>query len=281
MDVKRLALIGGLGVAAFVGFLQLQKLTAPAPAAPQQARQAPAPKVAQVKYVDILAAEIDISMGTRVTSEMMGWQKWPEEANTEGFILRSVEPEAMESLIASVAKTTIYAGEPIVHRKIVRSGERGQMAALLKPGMRAVATPISAETAAGGFIKPGDRVDVVLTGRPKRMTGAVNEPDYVAVTIFENVHVLAIDSTYGHAQDGTAYVLGSTALLELSQEDAEALALAENKGELSLTLRGLDRRRPAFIPSAAAGKKEQGDNQVTSLKVYRNGQPQQVAIQGN
>ena len=274
MDTKRLLLIGGLGIVAVVGFLQLQKMTAPAPAPKQNAPVVQ--KVSTVEYVDILIAKVDIPFGTRLNPEIVAWQKWPAEALSETMIDNASQPQAMEKYTRAVARTAMYAGEPILSEKVVHSGERGQMSALLKSGMRAIATRINIESAAGGFIKPNDRVDVILTS--KITTGGAKR-NYASATIFENVKILAIGQTYGTAADGQAYVTGSTALLELSQDDAELLIEAQSTGDLSLTLRGLENRNLVFVPSAATSEREKtGD--VTSLTVYRNGEPHQVAIQG-
>jgi len=281
MDTKRIILLGVLGVVAFGGFLQLKKLSKPAPTPPPAMPQSPT-VVSEVNYVDILVATTDIPMGSRISStENIAWKKWPAEALTPNLIDSDTRQGALEELDTAVARTAIYAGEPIVQRKVVLSGERGQMSALLKPGMRAIATRISVDSAAGGFIQPGDRVDVVLTTQIKNdlpgQSGGNNE--YLATTIFENVHILAIDQTYGDTPEEQATVVGSTALLELSQSDSEILVEAQSKGDLSLTLRGLENRRPGFIPSAATtGRKKTGG--VTSMTIYRNGQTQQVAIQG-
>ena len=62
------------------------------------------------------------------------------------------------------------AGEPIREQKLVKANGSGFMAAILPTGMRAVSTEISAETGAGGFILPNDRVDVVLSKREKQQS---------------------------------------------------------------------------------------------------------------
>ncbi len=276
MDIKRILLIGGLGLVAVVGFLQLQKMGKPV--APRQAVATPVVKaVSTVKYVDILVASRDISLGTRLNPEMMAWKKWPKKGLMENFIDNQTQPNALEIFTRSVTQTAIYEGEPIMARKVVQTGEQGQMSSLLSAGMRAIATRINVETAAGGFIKPGDRVDVVLTTRA--MGTSNGQANYNARTIFENVGVRAIGKTYANTADGTAYVSGSTATLELSQSDAEMLIEAQSKGDISLTLRPLDRRKAGFVPSASvAGRRKSGE--VTSVTIYRNGQPQQVSLQG-
>ena len=112
------------------------------------------------------------------------------------------------------------------------------MAAILPSGMRAISTDISPETAAGGFILPNDRVDVILSKRDKGqdrggMSDAVN-----AEIILSNVRVLAIDQA-PKEKDGENTVLGKTVTLELKPEQAETLARARQSGTLSLALRSL------------------------------------------
>lgn len=281
MDTKKLILVGVLGVVAVGAFLQLQKLSTPPPVVDPTPTAAVQPIVAEVNYVKVLVAATDIPMGSRVTPDSLQWTKWPNEALSENLIDDVSRPGALDELNTAVARTAIYAGEPIVQRKLVLSGDRGQMSALLKPGMRAIATRISVDSAAGGFIQPGDRVDVVLTVQLKNdnQVGGNNQNNYVAKTVFENVHVLAIDQVFGDTPDGQAAVVGSTALLELSQDDSEVLIEAQSTGDLSLILRGLENRRPSFVPSAATvDRKTTGS--VSSMTIYRNGRTQQVSIQG-
>ena len=283
MDTKKLLLMGGLGIVTIVGFLQLQKLNQPAPV--QQTVATPEPQIiSQVDYIDVLAIAVDVSMGQRLTPEMMMWKKWPTEAMSESFIDITTRPQAMEELTSSVVKVPLYAGEPIVQRKVVLKNDRSAMASMLQPGMRAIATRISVDSAAGGFINPNDRVDIVLTTQQRETATpgmqAAAATTYAATTIFENVKVLAVDQVYGNSADGQAFVIGSTATLEMSQEDAEVLIEAQSKGELSLTLRGLDSRRPGFVPSAATTKREEKSASASSITMYRNGQSQQVSVQG-
>lgn len=273
MDVKRLILMGGLGVVALVGFLQLQKLGTPPPvAAPTKAV---VEKISSVEYVDILTASMDIPLGTRLNGEKIKWKKWPAEALSDSYIDNVKFPTALDDFKQAVTRTAIYMGEPILAKKVVHAGDRGQMSAILKPGMRGTSVRISQESAAGGFIQPGDRVDVVLTS-----TGAT--PDQtIASTVFENVGVLAIGKVHTNTTDGTAYVNGTTALLEMSQTDSEILIEAQSKGELSLILRGLDRRKAGTVPSSAAVNARKNNGKLGSITIYRAGQPQQVAVQGN
>ena len=139
----------------------------------------------------------------------------------------------MRALTGAVVRETILKGEPVTERKLVRAGQSGYLAVVLQPGMRAMAVPVSVETAAGGFILPGDRVDVLLSRQVQGGSGEVHRSD----TVLQNVKILAIDQTTKAPEDGTAAVVGAVATLEVGQTDAEVLAQADASGDLSLVLR--------------------------------------------
>ena len=114
----------------------------------------------------------------------------------------------------------------------------GFMAAILPKGMRAVAVDISADSEAGGFILPDDRVDVVLTRHDKSAEKATGVEKYVSDTILRNVRVLAVDQTIDPKGDAKT-ALGKTATLELTESQAEMIELSHQLGTISLTLRSL------------------------------------------
>jgi pilus assembly protein CpaB len=135
--------------------------------------------------------------------------------------------------IGAVVRAPFIKGEPMIASKVVRSGDSGYMAVVLPAGMRAMAVGVKVETAAGGFILPGDRVDVILS---KALKGSSENSLFITTTVLKNIKVLAIDQvTQPDKNENT--VVGATATLEITPTDAEVLALAKAEGELSLTLR--------------------------------------------
>ncbi len=276
MNVKRLGLAAGLGIAAFVIFTQVKKLGTPAPV--QTVVEAPAPVVEKVQYDNVLVATAEIPFGTRINETHFSWKQWPSEAVTPEFITQENSPQAIEEFTGGVAKSIIYQNEPVSERKIVKPGSQGLMASLLNPGMRAVTTRISVDTAAGGFIQPGDHVDIILTSAATTTTPGIGGRGntFVSTTIFENVRVLAIDQTISTSAESGAAIMGSTATFEMTQDDSELLQQAVAQGDLSLTL------RPMVGSYSSRGKSHakiaRNSDSQTSLTVYRNGQPQQVAI---
>lgn len=188
----------------------------------------------EVKTEDVLVAAADIKMGTSVKPDMLKWQEWPRENVAQGFITRGSTPDAMSEMVESIARSQIFAGEPIRENKLVKSNQ-GFMSAILPKGQRAVATSISTATSAGGFILPNDRVDVLMT---RRRTGE-GEEGFATEVILENVRVLAIDQTI-QEKDGEPVVVGETATLQLSPQQVEILTVAQQTADrLSLALRSI------------------------------------------
>ena len=202
-------------------------------------RQAPPPvaPVVQLETVDVLVAKADINLGQTAKPEDFVWQTWPKAAASGSFITRGSRPEAITQIAGSIARTPIMAGEPIREQKLVKAEGSGFMAAILPTGMRAVSTEISAETGAGGFILPNDRVDVLLTRRIKNPVPSL--PDVVhSEVILLNIRVLAIDQA-PKEKDGQSSLVGKTVTLELKPEQEGTLASGRQAGTLSLALRSI------------------------------------------
>lgn len=201
-------------------------------------KPAPAQPVAQLPTVDVLVAKSEIGLGQTVKPEDLQWQTWPAATASSIFIRRNERPDAQTQIAGSIARGAFIAGEPIREQKLVKADGSGFMAAILPTGMRAVSTEISAESGAGGFILPNDRVDVILTRRIKN-TERPSAPDVVLSEILlTNIRVLAIDQA-PKEKDGQSTVVGKTATLELKPEQAIDLAAARQAGTLSLALRSI------------------------------------------
>ena len=211
----------------------------------------PPPPVAQIDTVDVLVANSDIGQGTAVKPGELRWQTWPTASAGPSFIRKSDRPDAMEQLSGSIARVAFASGEPIKEARLIKANGSGYMAAILPAGMRAVSTEISAETGAGGFIIPGDHVDVILTRRDREAEKRGGVEVHTSETILSNVTVLAIDQTV-EDKDGQKVVVGKTATLEVSPRQAETLTLGKQVGTLSLALRS--------IVDTAKGSKDAGDD---------------------
>lgn len=232
-----------------------------------------------VNTVDVLVAAQDIPLGTTLDSSQLEWRVWPAEGAGGTYLTRETRPDAPTELAGQITKSSFFAGEPITEAKLA-STESGFLSAILPAGKRAIATAISADTSAGGFILPNDRVDVIMT---RREDATDNVPErFVTETILNNVRVLAIDQAVEDV-NGEKVVVGQTATLELTPEQAEILTVAQQMSDrLALSLRSLadaDVTRDFTNPDALH-LINGGGTRNTGITVVRNGVARQVDVGG-
>src|SRR3954470_19537288 len=253
--------IGAGGIAAYLASGSDKEVAAPVAAAPQ------------IPTMDVLVAKDDIGLGQTVTAENLQWQTWTESSSSGSFIRKKDRPEAIKDIAGSIARAPFIAGEPIREQKLVKANGSGFMAAILPSGMRAVSTEISAETGAGGFILPNDRVDVILTKREKNPDG--KGADVVqSEIILSNIRVLAIDQA-PKEKEGINTLIGRTATLELKPEQAEMLTRSRQSGTLALALRSI-----TDVNATAEGlSAEQVKKRSESVNVVRYGVANQTTAQ--
>jgi pilus assembly protein CpaB len=231
MKTAQIAVLGLAVIAAGGAGVIAMNLTAP----PAQV-QTDAPQVQQTEMEQVLVASADIAMGGEITSEV-AWVEWPSSAVQDGFIKQSAEPTALEDIMGSIARSPILTGEPIRRAKLIGAGQ-SFMSSILPSGKRAIATQITADTAAGGFILPNDFVDVIMT---KRITATQDSPERITTeTVLKNIRVLAIDQNIQEDEEGRRVKVGETATLELTPDQAELLTVAQQMADrLTLALRSI------------------------------------------
>lgn len=286
------ALTAAIGAAVVVRGMakgQAQPVVAVAPAAP----------VVERPMTEVLIAKRDLPPGTVLVEEDMAWQAWPKDSMNELFVTKETTFNAdnengvakvaataaeaakdavtgpapgMAGLLGAVVREAILAGEPMTARKLVRPGTAGIMAITLDPGMRAMAVPLSAESAAGGFILPGDHVDVVQSREVENAGGAKR---FVSGTVMRNVKVLAIDQATG--AEGAA-VVGATATLQVDARQAEVLVLAKSQGSLTLVLRSYADTAGLAQTVAQADTSEDLAFKSPEVRVFRSTKPDVVTV---
>ncbi|MDP3740543.1 MAG: Flp pilus assembly protein CpaB [Hyphomonadaceae bacterium] len=238
MSPVRLIILLVAAGAAIASVFLIKSIQQPAPAVAAAAE----PVKREVPTKQLLVARHAIPIGKFITADDLKWQEWPANGATGSFIEQKAEPEALEKMAGAVARFEMVEGEPITLSKATHPGDASSMAAMLNPNMIASAVEIAPETAAGGFIQPNDRVDVILTRQmPAGVSGPNTVSAYRADLILANVRILAIDGVYGPApEEGREPLLiGTRATLELTQQDSTLLSAAKKAGDLSLTLRSI------------------------------------------
>jgi len=221
-------------------------------------------ELVQEAKVQVLIASTTIGVGQRLSSSLVSWQDWPQGAVRPEYITSDVIPDAPEQMTGTVARFEIFAGEPIRETKLVRA-DQGYLSAVIQPGMRAVSVSVTAESGAGGYIVPNDRVDIIRTKRANFGAGTQ--------TILANIKVLAIGLRLGEAgasagnpdpEDPQAQIFEkeTVATLELSPAQAETVIGAASDGKLTLVLRSV----ADFSPSPDDGLRQAANQPIRLIR---------------
>jgi pilus assembly protein CpaB len=173
----------------------------------------------------IVVAAQRLPFGIELTREHLREVPWPAEAQPQGSF-------ATVSEILSAGKRVVLApveaNEPVLAVKITGPGQRATLSAIVGEGMKAVSVRVNDVEGVGGFVLPGDRVDVVLT-RQLEKGNATTE------VVLQNARVLAVDQS---ADDRTSKAAVAKAVtLEVDTVGAQKIWLAASVGSLSLLLR--------------------------------------------
>lgn len=192
------------------------------------------PAPAKETIHEVLVADVTLPAGVFVKQQQLRWQRWPTDDVPPSYFLR--EQRSEESLLGAVVRRGIAAGEPITDGNLVKPGERGFLAAVLEPGMRAVSVPITAISGNAGLIFPGDRVDLILT----QSIGDDDVTRRVSETVLNDIRVIAMGvATNDEPSEGDSNEKARTATLEVTPRQAEEVTLITELGKLSLSLRSL------------------------------------------
>jgi pilus assembly protein CpaB len=201
----------------------------------QQSIAVAAPPPPQQEFVEVLVADIVLPAGTFIKPQHLRWQRWPTDDVPDSYMLKAEGSE--EELIGAVVRRGLTLGEPITDGSVVKPGDRGFLAAVLSPGMRAVSIPITPISANSGLIFPGDRIDLILT---QTLAAEDETPRRVSETVLRNMRVIAMgDQTNDEPKEGQSHEKARTATLEVTPVQAEQVTLLTELGKLSLSLRSL------------------------------------------
>jgi pilus assembly protein CpaB len=173
----------------------------------------------------IVVAAKPLRFGNELTAAQLREVAWPEASLPAGSFAK------IENVLTGgkrVALTAIEPNEPVLSSKITGPGQRATLSAMLRDGLKAATIRVNDIDGVGGFVLPGDHVDVSLT-RQVDKTNASSE------VVLQNVRVLAIDQIADERVEKPAVVKAVT--LEVDVIGAQKLSLAASIGSLSLMLR--------------------------------------------
>jgi len=206
--------------------------------------QTPAPQVKKIVKFEgtpIVVASADLPWGTPLTKEMVQVVNYPSEHLPEG---RFAE---IDSLPGRIVLTHLKRNEPILESKLAPMDiKTGGVGGVLHPGMRAMAVRVNEIVGVSGFLKPGDRVDIMVTlqnGRKK---------EKITKTVLENTLILAAGTQMERKGPGEKPKAVKVITFEVSLKEAEKLALASTEGKLRLALRSPINTEPELTKGATS-----------------------------
>jgi pilus assembly protein CpaB len=248
MDVKKIVLLVGALLIAAVTAIMAKNMFSGASA--PQAQAGPVVPAGP----EVLVATRTLPVGTIIDAEAFRYQPWPEGLVQPAYFTRGEGGVDPQTLIGTVVRNEITAGQPLTQGAIVRPGERGFLAAALGPGMRAVTVPVSATSGVAGFVFPGDRVDLVLT--QEVVGGGDGPPLRTSETFIRNIRVLAVDQRLNARDEAGNQVPQpvATVTFEATPKISEKIAVAQTIGQLSLSLRSLADNNAELERAIASGE---------------------------
>ncbi|UCH73432.1 MAG: Flp pilus assembly protein CpaB [Rhodospirillales bacterium] len=234
-----IVLVIGLAMAGGTGFMMWKFLNAKQneiKAQVQNERQKVPPTIPTVR---VLVAKSDLVVGTQIGRENLHWQTWPQESVAPTYVVegnkltdagKSEEKRlTIEDFIGAVVRLPIAAGQPLTPGLVARAGDRGFLAAVLQPGMRAMSIGVSQVSGISGFILPGDRVDILWDVKSSSKGFPFTQ------TLMRDIRVIAIDQK----TQASGATPAKTITLELTPVQVEALSLASSMGSLEFVLRSI------------------------------------------
>jgi pilus assembly protein CpaB len=179
----------------------------------------------QMATQTIVVAKQPLRFGTELSAAMLQEVSWPSETVPAGAFNK------INALLGGgrrVVLAAIEPNEPVLALKVTGAGQRATLSALVKPGMKAVTIRVNDVEGVGGFVLPGDHVDVALTR-------TIDKGNATTEVVLQNTRVLAIDQSADERAAKAAVAKSVT--LEVTTLNAQKLWLASSVGSLSLLLR--------------------------------------------
>lgn len=173
----------------------------------------------------IVVAKQPLRFGTELTASMLEEVPWPAKAMPAGAFAKTSD---ILSSGRRVVLAAIERNEPVLALKITGPGQRATLSALVRPGMKAVTIRVNDVEGVGGFVLPGDHVDVVLTRQ-------IDKGQATSEVVLQDTRVLAVDQSADERTNKAAVAKSVT--LEVSIVQAQKVWLASSVGSLSLLLR--------------------------------------------
>jgi pilus assembly protein CpaB len=176
--------------------------------------------------VQVILASRNLDLGTLIRDADLKSGDWSGPLPLGAVVKK-------EDVVGRGVMSTIYANEPLLESRLAPKGAGAGLAATIPAGMRAVAVRVNEVVGVAGFVVPGMRVDILISGNPPGSSGSVGT---VTKTLLQNIEVLSAGQNYQKDSEGKPVQVQVVNLL-VTPEQAEVLSLASNETRIQLVLR--------------------------------------------
>jgi pilus assembly protein CpaB len=240
-----------------------------------RSQQAPTPAQTAQQSVDtdnVLVAARDITPGTILKPDDLRWQAWPSSGIDQDRMIVQPKPgvetqqpaqDPQQDFLEHIARRQIMSGEPMSKEMVIKQGDGSVAAANITPGSRAVTINVAPNQGVAGLVLPNDHVDIIMNTPVRDLTGIQGWKDVVlrftSETILKDIRVVAINQTLSHDPTKGVAEPGNLVTLEVTPAQAEKLLIAQQLGQLTLSLRSLvtppnDNKEPTYTFDVRASK---------------------------
>jgi pilus assembly protein CpaB len=174
----------------------------------------------------VVVATADISLGQRITPDVLKLVDWPAGSIPPGSF------SDIDKLNGRVLKESALNGEPILEAKLSPIGTLGGLSAVINEGKRAITVRVNDVIGVAGFALPGNYVDIIVN---TQKDPNASRDQNISKIVLEKILVLAVAQEVG--RDETKPKVVDAVTLEVTPEQAEKIDLARSIGTLSLVLR--------------------------------------------
>jgi pilus assembly protein CpaB len=217
----------------------------------------------------VVVAAAPIERGTTLTPAMLKVVSYPNSAVPTGAST-SVDQVIAKNAAPRVAIRSLAANEPVLSDKLSGGHSKANLSGTIAPGMRAISIRSSDVAGVGGFVLPGDRVDILMT----RSIGSGDSTSSVTQILAENATVLGVDQTSDLEADKP--IVAKAVTVEVTPAQAQAISLGQTVGQISLSLRQIADNAP--VPNKATTVADFGFRPQGAVKAAPRAKPRPTGL---
>jgi pilus assembly protein CpaB len=240
----------------------------------------PTPTAPAIVTKKVVVAKANLKFGTVLTADNLVEIDWPQDTVPSGVVtsIADLMSDGKRLVLSAFAQN-----EPVLLSKLSGKNGRASLSNLLEPGKRAVTVRIDDITGVAGFVTAGDRVDVFLTRQKTKIIdtkegrSSITNDEFASEVVLQNVKVLTLDQNAD--ETNVTNMVAKSVTFEVSSQDAQKVALAQQSGTLYLMLRAAaDAVTGATTDDASMFNMADNGPQYRSLVVTRGHDPETYSV---